>query len=136
MPIDYKKYPKNWKAEIRPAALLRAENKCEFCKVSNSAIILRGYWQGEEVYQNCYDGYIYDAKTGEFLKDSFQDIDPDCKRIKVVLTIAHLNHDITDNRQENLKALCQKCHLTYDKEHHKQSRAKTLKKKKGNLDLF
>lgn len=36
-------------------------------------------------------------------------------RKKVVLTVAHLNHDTTDNRDENLKALCQSCHLNYDR---------------------
>ena len=32
----------------------------------------------------------------------------------VVLTVMHLNHDPTDNRMENLKHGCQRCHLTYD----------------------
>lgn len=49
---------------------------------------------------------------------------------KIVLTIAHLNHDITDNRPENLRALCQKCHLTLDKDQHlatrRRNRAFTL----------
>ena len=35
----------------------------------------------------------------------------------VVLTIAHLNHTPEDNQDENLKALCQKCHNTYDAAH-------------------
>jgi 5-methylcytosine-specific restriction endonuclease McrA len=42
--------------------------------------------------------------------------------VKIVLTVAHLNHDITDNRPENLRALCQRCHLTHDKEQHAQTR--------------
>ena len=33
---------------------------------------------------------------------------------KVVLTVAHLNHQPEDNRRENLRALCQKCHNRYD----------------------
>lgn len=39
---------------------------------------------------------------------------------KVVLTIAHLNHIPEDCRPENLKAWCQRCHLTYDGEHRRQ----------------
>jgi hypothetical protein len=31
-----------------------------------------------------------------------------------VLTVAHLNHDPQDCRDENLKAFCQRCHLRYD----------------------
>ena len=33
--IDYKKYPPNWKKEIRPRILKRANNKCEFCGIKN-----------------------------------------------------------------------------------------------------
>lgn len=36
----------------------------------------------------------------------------------VVLTTAHLNHNIKDNRPSNLRALCQKCHLDYDRQYH------------------
>jgi len=38
MPIDYSKYPPNWKTEIRPAILERADNKCEFCGIANYTI--------------------------------------------------------------------------------------------------
>lgn len=40
----------------------------------------------------------------------------------VVLTTAHLNHTPEDCRPENLRALCQKCHLAYDAEHHAETR--------------
>lgn len=33
---------------------------------------------------------------------------------KVVLTVAHLDHDPTNNDPENLRALCQRCHNRYD----------------------
>lgn len=32
----------------------------------------------------------------------------------VILTVAHLNHEPADCRDENLKAWCQRCHNTYD----------------------
>ena len=44
------------------------------------------------------------------------------KLIKVVLTIAHLNHTPEDCRPENLKALCQRCHNRYDAKHRAETR--------------
>lgn len=38
MPIDYKRYPPNWKTDIRPAILDRANNCCEHCRVENYSI--------------------------------------------------------------------------------------------------
>ena len=58
---------------------------------------------------------------------------------KVVLTVAHLNHIQMDVRDENLKALCQRCHLRYDIEHHKKNAATTRHKKIlecGQLELI
>lgn len=43
---------------------------------------------------------------------------------KVVLTIAHLDHDIRNNVDENLQAWCQKCHNSYDTQHRVQNRKK------------
>ena len=40
---------------------------------------------------------------------------------KVVLTVAHLDHDETNCAAENLKALCQRCHLAYDQDHHRRT---------------
>lgn len=33
---------------------------------------------------------------------------------KVVLTVAHMNHDVRFNGPEDLRHLCQRCHLTHD----------------------
>ncbi|MGR6922635.1 hypothetical protein ACU635_50990 [[Actinomadura] parvosata] len=43
----------------------------------------------------------------------------------VVLTTAHRNHEPEDCRDENLVAACQRCHLAYDAEHHRQTAART-----------
>lgn len=45
---------------------------------------------------------------------------------RVVLTTAHLNHTPEDCDPGNLKAMCQGCHLHYDREHHAQTRAATV----------
>lgn len=52
-----------------------------------------------------------------------QDAELKVRSIRVVLTVAHLNHVAGDDRDENLKALCQWCHLVYDLEHHHATRA-------------
>jgi 5-methylcytosine-specific restriction endonuclease McrA len=58
---------------------------------------------------------------------------------KVVLTCAHLDHDPQNCTDENLKALCQRCHLTYDAKHHAESAATTRHRRKlenGQLELI
>ena len=42
---------------------------------------------------------------------------------KVILTVAHLCH--TPECREHVKAMCQGCHLHYDRDHHAQTRAAT-----------
>lgn len=120
MPIkaeNKKLYPKNWK-QIRQDILKRANNKCEFCGVENHA-------------------WGYRDKNGEFITRS-DDIAG--KTIfQIVLTIAHLDHNPENNNPENLRALCQKCHLNYDKEHHAETRRKTKALKElqsGQQKLF
>jgi hypothetical protein len=39
----------------------------------------------------------------------------------VVLTVAHLDHTPENCDEENLRAMCQGCHLHYDRDHHAQT---------------
>jgi len=143
MPIDYRKYHPDWK-RIRANILDREGHKCKFCKVPNYAYIFRGRLEdGTEVYQFA-DARIFDAINGDSL-GSLHDVqplsgDPNQQAIKVVLTVAHLDHDITNNEPDNLAALCQKCHLRYDAKHHaknsKATREAKMKAKTGQIDLF
>lgn len=55
---------------------------------------------------------------------------------KVVLTIAHLDHQPENNDPANLKALCQRCHLTYDAKHHAKNARVTRERKSGQMRLF
>lgn len=43
---------------------------------------------------------------------------------KVVLTTAHLDHTPENCADDNLLAMCQRCHLRYDAAHHAESRAR------------
>lgn len=47
---------------------------------------------------------------------------------KVVLTIAHLDHTPENCDPSNLKALCQKCHNTYDASHRAETRCNNKRK--------
>ena len=133
MPIDYSIYPKNWKTEIRPAIINRAKSCCEFCKVPNYKVIIRGTWKSVECYQCFEEGTIYDANNSEEIgADYVGEVHPTNKIIKVVLTVAHLDHDVNNNNYSNLKALCQRCHNRHDVNHRKENR----KNKKGVLILF
>ncbi|ATN94982.1 hypothetical protein [Leptospira phage LE3] len=49
---------------------------------------------------------------------------------KVILTVAHLNHTPEDCREENLVALCQRCHLNYDRHIHVKNRKENAENKK------
>jgi len=47
-------------------------------------------------------------------------------RSTVVLTTAHLNHRPEDCAPENLRGMCQGCHLWYDRDHHAETRASRM----------
>lgn len=135
MPIKNKSlYPANWKTEIRPAVLERAGNRCEVCKVPNKAFVLRGTYRGVEAFQDDDSCEIFKTENGESMGYDYAGsvwTGESTKSCKIVLTVAHLNNDTTDNRMENLKAMCQKCHLTYDSAHHAHNARQTREKKKG-----
>lgn len=42
---------------------------------------------------------------------------------RVVLTVAHLNHVSGDDRDENLRCWCARCHLVYDSAYHRLTRS-------------
>jgi hypothetical protein len=43
----------------------------------------------------------------------------------VVLTVAHLDHTPETCTDDNLRAMCQRCHLNYDRGHHAETAART-----------
>lgn len=139
MPCDYKKYHPDWHTKIRPAVLERANNCCEECRVKNKTYVFRGIWEGQKVFQT-NNGDLF-KESGELIMhnseyEEIQGKTPNSQAIKIILTIAHLNHDITDNRLENLKALCQLHHLLLDKEHHMKNSRTTRDNKKKLQSLF
>jgi hypothetical protein len=124
MPINYKEYPSNWKTEIRPAVLERANNKCEDCGVENYDT---GYRDVNGVWFPVFENYYKESKKAP---NGF-------KLTKIILTIAHLDHDKLnhDVKLDRLKALCQRCHLKLDINHHVANRKYGRKHKDNNHKL-
>ena len=54
---------------------------------------------------------------------------------KVILTVAHLDHTPENCADDNLKAMCQRCHLAYDIKIHERNRWKN-KRCKETTDLL
>lgn len=53
------------------------------------------------------------------------------RNVLVVLTVAHLDQDPTNNARENLKLLCQRCHNRHDAPHRKRHAAETVRLRRG-----
>lgn len=122
-----------WRA-VRARILARAGNCCEECGVPNRKCVLRAFqwWTPASVEATIFKmgGRINGSHIIELPWRHSRDMEPQmscflnlsCHWVGIVLTVAHLNHVPGDDRDENLKALCQWCHLNYDKLHHKETR--------------
>jgi 5-methylcytosine-specific restriction endonuclease McrA len=107
MPFHRDRYPDDWE-EISTAIRERSAGQCE-C-------------EGECGLHRTHPGpRRCEERNGEPAKWA---------KGRVVLTVAHLNHDTADNRPENLRAMCQRCHLRYDSPMHKKRAAETRRQKR------
>lgn len=112
-------YPKNWKA-IRDEILVRADFVCEClgeCGGKHAPPALQ-----EELYRG--SGYY---RCQRHHMRAYNDV-------VCILTIAHLNHNPKDSRRRNLKAMCQGCHLRYDKDHHQKNAAATRERRRQEAE--
>lgn len=114
-PENRGRYPADWAAISNRIRFERAEGRCECtgeCGRPATHLAVDG---------RCWNHHGHEAWiTGSM----------------VVLTCAHLNHDPTDNRDENLRGWCQGCHLHRD--HHAETRAVTRRRERaerGEMEL-
>jgi hypothetical protein len=94
MPVDWSRYPPDWKAIVARVAE-RSGGRCE-CR-------------GECGTPSCASQCAAVNKQPHPETGS-----------RVVLTTAHLDHDTMHNDLSNLRHLCQRCHLRYDARLHAQ----------------
>lgn len=126
-------YPANWKQISERIRFKRAKNKCEKCGAPNGQTVFRSE-DGTTYMLEC--GATHCSETGNLLGYTRGSEMPKGRFVKIVLTVAHLNHDPADCADENLAAWCQRCHLRYDHEMHKANSAQTRHSKKAVADLF
>jgi 5-methylcytosine-specific restriction endonuclease McrA len=107
-------YHPQWQ-DVRRQILDQADHCCEFCGVKNGAQGARDRsgawhdWPKDESY-NSTDGSALFGEDG-------------CPEpIRIVLTIAHLCWETCQDKRctepTHLRALCQRCHLNWDRRHH------------------
>ena len=129
-------YPIDWPQLSAMIRFARAGGRCERCGRPHGQLI----W-------HLGDGRWWDAEhgmwrngRGKVLKGlPRRDAWPPylaIYRTRVVLATAHLDHDPTNNRPRNLKALCQRCHMLHDHREHRQRRFLSLRQRKALGDLF
>jgi 5-methylcytosine-specific restriction endonuclease McrA len=138
MPFKKERYPVDW-PEIRVRIIQRDGNRCKFCRAPNGAWISRDknfQWGIEKGAYMLADGgevFGYDGTPFGTWRGSEWEGD---KAVKVVLTVAHLDHDETRNSDDNLASLCQRCHLAHDRVDNLKRAKKTRHARKADRELF
>ena len=131
-PENRKRYPKDWPQISKRIREERAGNKCEWCKAPNRTVIYRfatGEWMEE-------DGAVHDAETGKLLGYCRGSEMPAGRFVEIVLTVAHLDHAPENCADDNLAALCQRCHNAYDAPKRAEGIRQRAREKLACGDLF
>lgn len=127
------RYPKNW-PEIRAGIRLRSNNHCEQCRAPNRELIVRGDADGRDAGTYMLPhGEVFDAVTGEFRGFARGSEYEGSKFTEVVLTVAHIDHDESNNDPENLAALCSRCHFALDASDNQRRRRERKEKTSKQL---
>lgn len=114
-PENRSRYPADW-AQVRKRILVREGYRCKRCRAPDRERIARGTGKDAGTYMTS-DAAVYDAETGEQLAEQYRMTDYQVDRmVTVVLTIAHLDQIVEHGEDDNLAALCQRCHLQHDRE--------------------
>jgi hypothetical protein len=106
--------PKKEWDELRAERLKAQGDKCLWCAAPNHVHVYR---YNKKWY---YDEPI-DWMTGKPFPN---------RKVRIVLTIAHLDHDPRNNAPSNTPALCQACHNSHDAKHRARGRVEREDAKK------
>jgi hypothetical protein len=121
-------YGREWQEVIRPRILSRAQDACECCGAPDGLFVLVGTYGAW--YDRAWERW---RSPGSELVDLrpphdrgiFVEAPPffSIRRVQIQIGIAHINHVPGDDRDDNLAALCRRCHLLHDIGQHKATRS-------------
>ncbi len=111
---------------IRARILSRAQHACEWCARRDRE------WQVVGPGSQWVDSDVAHLD----LESNGVELDEGWRLVKTILTVAHLDQDPTNNDDDNLRALCQRCHLTHDAGQHARNAARTRDRKRGQTRMF
>lgn len=118
-PENRKLYPPDWKAIVERVKA-RDGHACKFCGLANYSVIERAKDGAATILANATSF----QNAVEWIAGQYGCDEQDVPKI-VVLTTAHLDHDPTNNADENLASLCQRCHNRHDSGHRAETRFET-----------
>lgn len=124
MPMDRSKYPVDWEA-ISQQAREQAGFCCQQCGAPHRTLICRDVRNPEHWWP--FDETVHGDSE-----------DDDFRVVEVVLTCAHIDHDVTNNDPDNLAVWCQLHHLRHDIGLHVANAAATRRRKRvaaGQLEM-
>ena len=135
-PENKARYPRDWLA-ISCRIRDRAGNKCEECGVPNyqhGGRDPQGGWH--KTLPTGDDGIrLTWPRLGEMAWCEGWQAER-LRVVRIVLTVAHLNHTPEDCRPENLKAWCQRCHNRYDMAERRKGTKERARAASAVGDLF
>lgn len=126
---------KEWQA-IRKRIGERSDWRCETCGAPHMTMIARGTYRSRDAYMVLETCKVFCAETGLHMATMRCTSEFASKKVlKIVLTVAHLDHDEASDADENLAHLCQRHHLRHDAKHHERNAARTRRSRGGQLDI-
>ena len=133
MAFKKERYPPNWLSEIRPRILEREGHRCKFCGVPDRSVGWfgrRGFYTPDQWASDAIDDDEEEFVAAKMAKKPAGS--------RVILTVAHLDHGLTNHDDSNLAALCQRCHLNHDRNSTaaKRAEAKRYGRRKKQLQLL
>ncbi len=127
-------YGRDWQELSLRIRGQRAGWKCERCNAPHNETIAR--LDCGRTYM-LRDGRLFCARTGDYLRDGSAAAYCAAERFTtIVLTTAHLDQNPANNAEDNLAALCQRCHLAHDQDQHRCSAVRTRRAQMATPDLF